>query len=295
MDGPVIAAKWRCRQTGPIIQDRFRIIGQGVADRYLTMVYQIDKGCRRLLWIGRGRTKKSFRPFFTWFGTERCAKIQFFCTDMWKPYLDLIAKHAPNALNVLDRFHLVAKLGLDEITNDSKLLMPAIVRMRQSFGAGVAGTVVTDRGFASAENDAALIVAKVANATLPRNPEDMQAKLLDPVMRKLQRRRAQTEARIGIFKNKFGALDFRVGRVARASGHEIESAKVKQDGSAETFAVMQVVGRTADSRYEHARRSAHSRSGPWVILPKCRTTITDLSHRISTAASEMECNPLGEP
>jgi hypothetical protein len=92
---------------------------------------------------------------------------------------------------------------LDEITNDTKLLMPAIVRMRQSFGAGVAGTVVTDRGFASTENDAALVVAKVANATLPRKPEDMQAKFLDPIMRKLHRRRAQTEARIGIFKNKF--------------------------------------------------------------------------------------------
>jgi len=85
--------------------------------RYLTMVYQIDAGCRRLLWIGRGRTKQSFTPFFTWFGTERCAKVRCFCTDMWKPDLDLIAKHAPKALNVLDRFHLVAKLGLavDEV------------------------------------------------------------------------------------------------------------------------------------------------------------------------------------
>jgi hypothetical protein len=92
---------------------------------------------------------------------------------------------------------------LDEITNDSKLLMPAIARMRQAFGAGVAGTVITDRGFASAENDAALIAAKVTNGTLPRNPVDMQTKLQDPVMRKLQRRRAQTEARIGIFKHKF--------------------------------------------------------------------------------------------
>jgi transposase len=79
---------------------------------YLTVVYQIDPGNRRLLWIGRGRTKKIFTPFFTWFGKERCANIRFFCTDMWKPYLDLIATHAPNAINVLDRFHLVAKLGL---------------------------------------------------------------------------------------------------------------------------------------------------------------------------------------
>ena len=79
--------------------------------RSITMVYQFDAGCRRLLWIGRGRTKKAFKPFFTWFGVERCARVQFFCSDMWRPYLDLIAMHAPNAINVLDRFHLVTKLG----------------------------------------------------------------------------------------------------------------------------------------------------------------------------------------
>ena len=87
--------------------------------RYITLVYQIDAGCRRLLWIGRGRTKKAFKPFFTWFGVERCARVQFFCSDMWRPYLDLIAIHAPNAINVLDRFHLVAKLGkaVDKVTS----------------------------------------------------------------------------------------------------------------------------------------------------------------------------------
>ena len=79
--------------------------------RYLTLVYQIDAGCRRLRWIGRGRSHKSFKPFFTWLGVERCARVRYFGSDMWKLYLNLIAKHAPNAINVLDRFHLVAKLG----------------------------------------------------------------------------------------------------------------------------------------------------------------------------------------
>jgi transposase len=87
-------------------------IQRGKGHRYLTMVYQIDAGCRRLIWIGRDRTKSSFAGFFAWFGTERSARLQHICTDMWKPYLDLIARHAPNALNILDRFHLVAKLGL---------------------------------------------------------------------------------------------------------------------------------------------------------------------------------------
>ncbi len=92
---------------------------------------------------------------------------------------------------------------LEKITNDSALLMPAIERMRQSFGEQVAGTVVTDRGFSSAANDAALEKAAIANMTLPRNPEAMRKRLQDPKVRRLQRRRAQTEARIGIFKANF--------------------------------------------------------------------------------------------
>ena len=36
---------------------------------------------------------------------------------LWKPYLDLIAKHCSDALNILDRFHVVAKMNaaLDEV------------------------------------------------------------------------------------------------------------------------------------------------------------------------------------
>ena len=32
---------------------------------YLTLVYQIDEGCRRLLWVGEERTKKTLRKFFS--------------------------------------------------------------------------------------------------------------------------------------------------------------------------------------------------------------------------------------
>jgi IS5 family transposase len=92
---------------------------------------------------------------------------------------------------------------VEGIINDSKLLMPAIERLRKAYGDTVASVVVTDRGFASAENDAALEKAGITNATLPRNPEAMQERMKDPEMRRLQRRRAQIEARIGIFKGNF--------------------------------------------------------------------------------------------
>jgi IS5 family transposase len=98
---------------------------------------------------------------------------------------------------------IVDCLLLKKVTNDSILLMPAITRMRQAFGNQVAGTIITDRGFSSADNDEALEKADITNATLPRNSDAMQAKLQDPTMRRLQRRRAQTEARIGIFKANF--------------------------------------------------------------------------------------------
>ena len=77
---------------------------------YMTLVYQIDGTCRRLLGVVEGRRVKSLLRFFHDFGKENCAAIKVVCSDMWKPYLKVIAKKLPQALNVLDRFHIVKKL-----------------------------------------------------------------------------------------------------------------------------------------------------------------------------------------
>jgi hypothetical protein len=42
---------------------------------------------------------------------ERNALIEFIRPDMWKPYPNVIAKHAPNALNILDRYHIAARMN----------------------------------------------------------------------------------------------------------------------------------------------------------------------------------------
>ena len=85
--------------------------------RYLTVVYQINAGCRRLLWVGQDRTTKTLLRFFRMLGRERTAAIQFICSDMWQPYLKVIVKKAKKAIHILDRFHIVAKLNkaLDEV------------------------------------------------------------------------------------------------------------------------------------------------------------------------------------
>lgn len=79
--------------------------------QYMTLIYQIDQGKRRLLGVVDKRRVRSLLSFFREFGSERCTKIEVICSDMWKPYLKVIKKKLPNALNVLDRFHIVKKLN----------------------------------------------------------------------------------------------------------------------------------------------------------------------------------------
>jgi transposase len=44
-------------------------------------------------------------------GPEVIKGLRFVCTDMWKPYLNVIAAQAGQALHVLDRFHITTHLN----------------------------------------------------------------------------------------------------------------------------------------------------------------------------------------
>ena len=81
------------------------------------MVYQLDARCRRLLWVGQERKVETLEKFFEWFGARRSGQLRYVCSDMWKPYLRVVAKRAQGAIHVLDRFHGMAKLSkaIDEM------------------------------------------------------------------------------------------------------------------------------------------------------------------------------------
>ncbi len=79
--------------------------------QYLTLVYQSDTSCTRLLWVGEQRTVRTLLRFFRWVGTERSHGLHSIWRDTWKPYLRVIAKKASQALHVLDRFHIMAHLN----------------------------------------------------------------------------------------------------------------------------------------------------------------------------------------
>jgi transposase len=85
--------------------------------QYLTLVYQIDEHRKRLLWVGQHRKVKTLLRFFRWFGKQRSAALEFICSDMWKPYLRVIAKKAAQAVHVLDRFHIMSQMSkaIDEV------------------------------------------------------------------------------------------------------------------------------------------------------------------------------------
>ncbi len=105
------------RQLGPIRAIGVDEIQYAKGHKYLTLVYQIEQGCTRLLWIGKERTVESFEQFFDLIGKPLSEAIAFVCSDMWKPYLRVIRERCTGAVNILDRFHIVAKMNnaLDEV------------------------------------------------------------------------------------------------------------------------------------------------------------------------------------
>lgn len=87
------------------------------ANSFLTVIYQIDRHCRRLLWVGPKRTQATLCRGLAALGPQVVGGLRFVCPDMWRPYLNVIAVKASQALHVLDRFHITMHLNqaLDQV------------------------------------------------------------------------------------------------------------------------------------------------------------------------------------
>ena len=87
---------------------------------FLTLIYQINSGSRRLLHVELRRTEAALREGLGTLETQHAgflAGIQVVCSDMWKPFLKVIAAMCQNAINVLDPFHIAKHLNeaLDQV------------------------------------------------------------------------------------------------------------------------------------------------------------------------------------
>ncbi len=88
--------------------------------KFMSLVYQIDNGCKRLLWVGNGRTISTMNEFVSdmeCYAKNFVKNVKIVCSDMLRAYLRIIADKFTGATNVLDRFHVMQKLNiaLDEI------------------------------------------------------------------------------------------------------------------------------------------------------------------------------------
>jgi transposase len=88
--------------------------------KYLTMVYQLDPGCRRLLHISRDRTAASFHTFFDMLGPVRIAQLRFIASDMWAAFRQVVRLRCSHALHLLDRFHVMQLMSkaIDQTRRD---------------------------------------------------------------------------------------------------------------------------------------------------------------------------------
>jgi len=85
---------------------------------------------------------------------------------------------------------------------DAKLLPQTVSRLDQAYGR-VLRAVVGDRGFDSQSNRTTLGQEGLYNALCPRSPQRLAQYNRSGKFKRLQRRRAQTEGRVGIVKNVF--------------------------------------------------------------------------------------------
>jgi transposase len=81
--------------------------------RYATIVVEVPS--KRVLWVGRGRSRDEIRPFFTLLGPAGCARLEAVVMDMSPAYREEVRAQCPHAALVYDLFHVVAKYGREVI------------------------------------------------------------------------------------------------------------------------------------------------------------------------------------
>jgi transposase len=67
---------------------------------------------RRPIWFGgTDRSEASMGQFYAWLGPKKRRAIRLAVMDMWKPFRNATAAHAPQAAVLFDKFHVMRHLG----------------------------------------------------------------------------------------------------------------------------------------------------------------------------------------
>jgi transposase len=67
---------------------------------------------KRPIWFGGAdRSEASMNLFFEWLGEKKSRKIRLAVMDMWKPFRNACASHAPGAAMLYDKFHALRHIS----------------------------------------------------------------------------------------------------------------------------------------------------------------------------------------
>ncbi len=77
---------------------------------YRIVVSDLDRG--RPIWFGgEDRSEASMSQFYAWLGERKSSRLRLAVMDMWKPFRQAAAAHAPQAAILFDKFHIMRHLG----------------------------------------------------------------------------------------------------------------------------------------------------------------------------------------
>lgn len=132
--------------------------------------------------------------------------------SLYEPEVCVVVRHKPGAEVEFGNTLLLAEnpqgliidweLFRQSAPADAQLLPRSVGRMERAFGQPLKA-VAADRGFDSELNRVGLKADAIYNAVCPRCPRQLKERNHSWKFKRLQRRRAQTEARISILKNVF--------------------------------------------------------------------------------------------
>ena len=95
------------------------------------------------------------------------------------------------------------KLYKNKVPSDSKILKKSLERLEKEYDEYRPTSVTTDRGFFSKNNQKYLEKKEITDYMCPRSIPELNERLKESEFCKHQKRRAQTEGRVGIVKNCF--------------------------------------------------------------------------------------------
>ena len=90
--------------------------GETRDDLFFTVI--VDLRTHKVIWVSRSRRKEALDQFFKLVGPEACQDIRVVATDQHDGYTASVKEHCPNAVVVLDRFHLVQ--NFNEALNEDR-------------------------------------------------------------------------------------------------------------------------------------------------------------------------------